>query len=243
MTTMDDTRPLLDPLGPQGDGPGDEPEIITFGCRLNAYESEVMRAHARAGGEAGGMAGGIIVNTCAVTNEAVRQARQAIRKAARENPGAPITVTGCAAQIDPQAFAKMSEVTRVIGNDEKLRAHTFTRGQSARVEVGDIMEAPRHVDGPSPAPIDGLKGRARAYVQVQTGCDHRCTFCIIPFGRGNSRSTPIADVVAQVQRLVANGYKEVVLTGVDMTSYGPDLEGTPTLGILCQAILRDVPDL
>ena len=239
MTTIDDTRPLRAPAGAQGDGPGDEPEIITFGCRLNAYESEVMRAHARAGGEAGGMAGGIIVNTCAVTNEAVRQARQAIRKAARENPGTPITVTGCAAQIDPAAFAKMPQVTRVIGNDEKLRAHTFARGQNARVEVGDIMEAP----APSPAPVDGLTGRARAYVQVQTGCDHRCTFCIIPFGRGNSRSTPIADVVAQVERLVANGYKEVVLTGVDMTSYGPDLEGAPTLGHLCQAILRDVPGL
>jgi threonylcarbamoyladenosine tRNA methylthiotransferase MtaB len=235
MTELRHKRPPVAPPAGKGDGPGPEPEIITFGCRLNAYESEVMHAHVRAGGGEPG----IIVNTCAVTNEAVRQARQAIRKAARENPDLPITVTGCAAQIDPDAFAAMPQVARVIGNDEKLRAHTFARGPNARVEVGDIMEAP----APSPAPVDGLAGRARAYVQVQTGCDHRCTFCIIPFGRGNSRSTPIADVVAQVKRLVANGYKEVVLTGVDMTSYGPDLEGAPTLGILCEAILRDVPGL
>jgi len=236
MTIVDQMRPPAD----QGDGPSQagtsqEVEIITFGCRLNAYESEVMRDHARAGGQSAG----VIVNTCAVTGEAVRQARQAIRKAARENPDAPITVTGCAAQIDPDAFAKMPEVTRVIGNDEKLRVRTFAGGDAPRVEVGDIMKA----ETPEPSRVDGLTGRARAYVQVQTGCDHRCTFCIIPFGRGNSRSTPIGDIVAQVQRLVSNGYNEVVLTGVDITSYGADLDGGPTLGDLCAAILAHVPSL
>ncbi len=213
----------------------DGPRILTFGCRLNAYESEVMRAHARAVGQASG----IIVNTCAVTSEAVRQARQTIRKAHREAPDEAITVTGCAAQIDPAAFADMPEVARVIGNEEKLRLQSFSLPRDRRVDVGDIMSA---TELTSPV-VDGLKGRARAYVQVQTGCDHRCTFCIIPFGRGNSRSTPAADVVAQVRRLVGNGYREVVLTGVDITSFGPDLEGTPTLGKLCERILGDVPEL
>ncbi len=230
MTIADDMRAPT----AEGEGSPDEAQIITFGCRLNAYESEVIRAHVRAAG-----VGGLIVNTCAVTGEAVRQACQAIRKAARENPGAAITVTGCAAQIDPQSFAAMPEVTRVIGNDEKLRAKTFGGGAQTHTLVGDIMTAPT----PSPAPIDGLKGRARAYVQVQTGCDHRCTFCIIPYGRGNSRSTPIADVIAQVRRLTANGYREVVLTGVDMTSYGADLEGEPKLGDLCAAVLNKAPEL
>jgi len=237
---VDHMRPL--DASAQGEGASGEAKIITFGCRLNAYESEVMRAHARAAGQKNGMKGGIIVNTCAVTGEAVRQARQAIRKAAREHPDAPITVTGCAAQIDAQSFAAMPQVTRVIGNDEKLRKQTY-EGTRPRVEVGDIMEAPILGEGPAPAPIEGLKGRARAYVQVQTGCDHRCTFCIIPFGRGNSRSTPIGEVTAQVKRLVENGYNEVVLTGVDMTSYGADLDGAPRLGDLCATILRAAPRL
>lgn len=214
---------------------GEGPRIITFGCRLNTFESEVMRAHA---GKAG-LSDAIIVNTCAVTGEAVRQARQSIRKARRENPDANITVTGCAAQIDPKAFADMPEVTRVLGNEEKLRLSSFTKPDDARIAVDDIMtvtKSTRHS-------VDGLTGRARAYVQVQTGCDHRCTFCIIPFGRGNSRSVPINEVVEQVQRLVGNGYREVVLTGVDITSYGPDLAGDPTLGMLCGRILSGNPDL
>jgi threonylcarbamoyladenosine tRNA methylthiotransferase MtaB len=216
----------------------DDVDIVTFGCRLNAWESEVMRDHARAGG----VTNTILVNTCAVTNEAVRQARQTIRRLKRERPDAEVIVTGCAAQIDPDMFAKMPEVSRVIGNAEKMRAETFsakTVTGSGRVEVGDIMavrDLASHM-------VDGLDGKARAFVQVQTGCDHRCTFCIIPYGRGNARSAPAGEVVDQVRRLVDTGHSEVVLTGVDLTSWGQDLPGTPQLGRLVRAILRQVPDL
>jgi threonylcarbamoyladenosine tRNA methylthiotransferase MtaB len=209
-------------------------EILTLGCRLNAYESEAMRALA---GEAA-LSNAVIVNTCAVTGEAVRQARQAIRRARRERPDAEIIVTGCAAQIDPQSFAAMPEVSRVIGNAEKMRAESFARTE-ARVSVSDIMsvrETASHL-------IDGFSERTRAYVQVQNGCDHRCTFCIIPYGRGNSRSSPAGDIVEQIRRLAANGVPEVVLTGVDLTSWGGDLPGQPQLGALVARILKLVPDL
>ena len=213
-------------------------EIITFGCRLNAYESEVMREHAAAAG----VTDAVIVNTCAVTAEAVRQARQAIRKARRKNPEAKIVVTGCAAQIDPDRFAAMDEVDRVIGNQEKLEAKTFLglgTGDSEKVTVNDIMsvkEAAGHL-------IEGFGNRARAYVQIQNGCDHRCTFCVIPFGRGPSRSVPAGEVVAQVRRLTENGYAEIVLTGVDITAYGADLPGDMTLGKLTRTVLKLVPEL
>ena len=215
------------------------PQLITLGCRLNAYESEVMRGHAA---EAG-LSDAVIINTCAVTSEAVRSARQTIRRAAKDNPGSPILVTGCAAQIDPDMFAKMPEVTRVIGNHEKMQAETWKPadllGGHEKVRVNDIMsvqETAAHL-------IDGMEGRARAYVQVQNGCDHRCTFCIIPYGRGNSRSVPAGEVVGQVRRLVETGHYEVVLTGVDLTSWGADLPGTPQLGNLVQRILKLVPEL
>ena len=212
--------------------------IITFGCRLNAYESEVMREHANAAG----LRDAVIVNTCAVTAEAVRQARQAIRKARRERPNAKIVVTGCAAQIDPSRFAAMDEVDHVIGNQEKTECQTFAglAGEATeRVVVNDIMsvkETAGHL-------IEGFGSRARAYVQIQNGCDHRCTFCIIPFGRGPSRSVPAGEVVAQVRRLVENGYAEVVLTGVDITAYGADLPGGMTLGKLVRKVLNLVPEL
>ncbi|HEY7386113.1 MAG TPA: radical SAM protein, partial [Beijerinckiaceae bacterium] len=204
-----------------------EPLIITLGCRLNAYESEVMRKNAA---EAG-LGDAIIVNTCAVTGEAVRQATQAIRKLRREHPSARIIVTGCAAQVEPERFAALAEVDHVIGNAEKVKAETFiglSMGCSERVQVDDIMSV-RETAGHL---IDGFGSRARAYVQVQNGCDHRCTFCIIPFGRGPSRSVPAGEVVAQVRRLVESGCREVVLTGVDITAYGADLPGTATLGML-----------
>lgn len=215
--------------------PAPDVEILTLGCRLNAYESEAMRALA---GEAA-LSNAVIVNTCAVTGEAVRQARQTIRRARRERPDAEIIVTGCAAQIDPQSFAAMPEVSRVIGNAEKMRAESFAPTAHARVSVSDIMavrETASHL-------IDGYSERTRAYVQVQNGCDHRCTFCIIPYGRGNSRSAPAGDVVAQIQRLVANGAPEIVLTGVDLTSWGADLPGAPQLGNLVARILKLVPEL
>jgi threonylcarbamoyladenosine tRNA methylthiotransferase MtaB len=213
-------------------------DIITFGCRLNAYESEVMRAQAAAAG----LSDAVIVNTCAVTAEAVRQAGQAIRKARRERPEARIVVTGCAAQIDPSRFAAMDEVDHVIGNREKLEAETFARfgvDGGERVVVNDIMsvrETASHL-------IDGFGTRARAYVQTQNGCDHRCTFCIIPFGRGPSRSVPAGEVVAQVRRLIEKGYAEIVLTGVDITAYGKDLPGEMTLGKLVRSVLKLVPEL
>ena len=215
------------------------PQIITLGCRLNAYESEVMRRHAD---HAGGLDDAIIINTCAVTAEAVRQAQQTIRKHRRDNPGAKVIVTGCAAQIEPERFAGMAEVDHVIGNAEKLKAETFVDmagGLTERVRVNDIMSV-RETAGHM---IDGFATRARAYVQVQNGCDHRCTFCVIPFGRGPSRSVPAGEVVDQIQNLVEAGYAEVVLTGVDITSYGADLPGTPTLGRLVRQILRHVPEL
>src|SRR5512143_2576732 len=213
-------------------------EIITFGCRLNAYESEVMRQHANATG----LDRAVIVNTCAVTAEAVRQARQAIRKARRTHPDAKIVVTGCAAQIDPETFTRMDEVDHVIGNQEKTECRTFeglAHADTEKVVVNDIMsvtETASHL-------IDGFGNRARAYVQIQNGCDHRCTFCIIPFGRGPSRSVPAGEVVAQVRRLVENGYAEIVLTGVDITAYGRDLPGAMTLGQLVHKVLRLVPEL
>jgi len=212
-----------------------EPTLITFGCRLNAWESEVMRGHARAA-DAGET---VIVNTCAVTAEAERQARQAIRKARRAHPKARLIVTGCAAQIDPARFAAMPEVDRVLGNAEKLKAESYAADGGARVAVGDIM-AVRETAGHL---IQGFAGRTRAFVQVQQGCDHRCTFCIIPFGRGNSRSVPVGEVVAQVRALVAGGTAEVVLSGVDLTSYGADLPGRPNLGQLARRLLALVPDL
>ncbi|WP_397420106.1 tRNA (N(6)-L-threonylcarbamoyladenosine(37)-C(2))-methylthiotransferase MtaB [Phenylobacterium sp.] len=211
-------------------------DVVTFGCRLNAYESEQVRARAAEDG----LSDAVIFNTCAVTAEAVRQARQAIRKARRERPGARLIVTGCAAQIDPGAFAAMPEVDLVLGNVEKTAPGAYSpSAEPARVRVNDIMSV-RETAGHL---VDGLKDRARAYVEVQNGCDHRCTFCIIPFGRGNSRSAPAGEVVAQIGRLAAEGYREVVLTGVDVTSWGADLPGQPTLGQLVARILKLVPEL
>jgi threonylcarbamoyladenosine tRNA methylthiotransferase MtaB len=211
-------------------------DIVTFGCRLNAYESEIIRKQAAADG----LTDAIVFNTCAVTGEAVRQARQAIRKARRERPGATLIVTGCAAQIDPAAFGAMPEVDLVLGNAEKSAPGSYLpQPELGRVRVNDIMSV-RETAGHL---IDGLKDRARAYVEVQNGCDHRCTFCIIPYGRGNSRSAAAGEVVAQVQRLTTQGYREVVLTGVDVTSWGADLPGQPTLGQLVARILKLVPEL
>ena len=209
--------------------------IITFGCRLNSLESEVMRGlvdDAKLGDT-------VIVNTCAVTAEAERQARQAIRRARRERPGARIVVTGCAVQINAAAFAAMPEVDQVLGNQEKLSAQSFVVEGAPRVAVNDIMSV-RETAGHL---VAGLEGRVRAYLQVQTGCDHRCTFCIIPFGRGNSRSVPLGEVVAQARKLVANGHREIVLTGVDLTAYGADLPGKPTLGACVARLLDAVPAL
>ncbi|WP_365698032.1 tRNA (N(6)-L-threonylcarbamoyladenosine(37)-C(2))-methylthiotransferase MtaB [Phenylobacterium sp.] len=210
--------------------------IVTFGCRLNAYESEVIRKRAAEDG----LTDAVVFNTCAVTNEAVRQARQAIRKARRERPAAKLIVTGCAAQIDPAAFGAMPEVDLVLGNAEKSAAGAYKpQPEPMKVRVNDIMSV-RETAGHL---IDGLKDRARAYVEVQNGCDHRCTFCIIPYGRGNSRSAPAGEVVEQVRKLAAQGYREVVLTGVDVTSWGADLPGRPTLGQLVARILKLVPGL
>ncbi|HXP12552.1 MAG TPA: tRNA (N(6)-L-threonylcarbamoyladenosine(37)-C(2))-methylthiotransferase MtaB [Stellaceae bacterium] len=209
-------------------------EIVTFGCRLNAFESEVMRGHA----QAAGLDDTVIVNTCAVTAEAERQARQAIRRVRRDRPGARIIVTGCAAQIDPERYAAMAEIDRVLGNAEKLKAETWMF-PGTRVDVGDIMrlrETSAHL-------IDGFNSRARAFLEVQQGCDHRCTFCVIPFGRGPSRSVPAGDVVSSARALVERGFRELVLTGVDLTSYGADLPGKPSLGGLARRILTLVPGL
>ena len=209
--------------------------VLNFGCRLNTWEGEVMRGHA----QAAGLADTIIVNTCAVTAEAERQARQAVRRARRENPSASIVVTGCAAQIRPDAWGAMAEVDRVVGNQEKLEAATWAAHPHPRVAVSDIMaarEAAAHL-------VTDFAGRARAFVQVQQGCDHRCTFCIIPYGRGPSRSVPIGEVVAQARALVEAGYQELVLTGVDITAYGPDLPGAPTLGQMIRRLLALVPEL
>jgi threonylcarbamoyladenosine tRNA methylthiotransferase MtaB len=212
------------------------PRLETFGCRLNTFESEIMLQHA----EKAGLGNTIIFNTCAVTAEATRQARQAIRKARKENPDADIVVTGCAAQTEAAVFAAMPEVTRVLGNEEKLVATSWIKGiNRPRIDVADIMQ----VKETRPPMIDQLTARTRAFLQVQTGCDHRCTFCIIPFGRGNSRSVAIGDAVEQVKRLINGGHNEVVLSGVDLTSWGADLEGAPKLATLLERILRDVPDL
>lgn len=221
-------------------------DVITFGCRLNTTESEMMRRQAAAAG----LADAVVFNTCAVTAEAVRQARQAIRKIRRERPQARIIVTGCAAQTEPRTFAAMPEVDRVIGNGQKLDvaewskthrvlAPPFAIADEEKIAVNDIMavkETALHL-------IEGMEGRVRAFVQVQNGCDHRCTFCIIPYGRGNSRSVPMGEVVAQVRRLVENSYREVVLTGVDLTSYGENLPGAPKLGKLVKQILKHMPEL
>jgi threonylcarbamoyladenosine tRNA methylthiotransferase MtaB len=209
--------------------------VLSFGCRLNTWEGEVIRSHARAAG----LEETIIINTCAVTAEAERQARQAVRKARRENPHARIIVTGCAAQIRPEAWASMPEVDRVVGNLEKLEPATWAGPEPGRVAVSDIMsarEAAAHL-------VTEFGGRARAFVQVQQGCDHRCTFCIIPYGRGQSRSVPIGAVVEQARALVEAGYRELVLTGVDITAYGPDLPGSPTLGQLVRRLLALVPGI
>ncbi len=221
-------------------------QTLTFGCRLNTYESEQMTRAAREAGLDTVEGGAIIVNTCAVTGEAVRQAKQAIRRARRDRPDARIVVSGCAAQTEPETFAAMEEVDLVLGNAEKLEASNYRAlpdfgvNLFEKVRVNDIMdvrEAASHM-------VDAIEGRTRAFVQVQNGCDHRCTFCIIPYGRGNSRSVPAGEVVAQVRRLVdEGGYKEIVLTGVDLTSWGGDLPAKPSLGRLVQAILRQVPKL
>ncbi|MCR9176222.1 MAG: tRNA (N(6)-L-threonylcarbamoyladenosine(37)-C(2))-methylthiotransferase MtaB [Alphaproteobacteria bacterium] len=215
--------------------------VETFGCRLNAYESQVIRDHLDASAD---LHPTIVINTCAVTAEAERQARQSIRRARRESPEARIVVTGCAAQIDPDGFAAMPEVDRVVGNEEKLRAETWAphdqaQGDQAPVVVQDIMV----VRETAPHLVSEFEGRARAFVQVQQGCDHRCTFCIIPFGRGNSRSVPIGAIVDHVRAVVAQGYNEVVLTGVDISSYGGDLPGAPSLGQMMRRLLALVPDL
>jgi threonylcarbamoyladenosine tRNA methylthiotransferase MtaB len=224
-------------------------DVVTFGCRLNAFESEVIRREA----EHAGLSDTIIVNSCAVTHEAVAQARQSIRRLKRARPGARVVVTGCAAQTQPEQFAAMAEVDRVVGNDDKLRRDTwhaagaafgrgpdFGIGQTEKIAVADIMA----VRTMAPHLLDGFKaGLPRVFVQVQNGCDHRCTFCIIPYGRGNSRSVPMGAVIEQVRALVERGHAEIVLTGVDLTSYGADLPGAPKLGRLIRQILRHVPEL
>jgi threonylcarbamoyladenosine tRNA methylthiotransferase MtaB len=222
-------------------------DVLTFGCRLNAFESEVIAREA----ERAGLVDTVVINSCAVTNEAVAQARQSIRRLKRERPNARIVVTGCAAQTQPDMFAEMAEVDRVIGNDEKMRGQAWRDAQAAfdggfgieaseKIAVADIMS----VKEMAPHLLDGFKtGLPRVFVQVQNGCDHRCTFCIIPYGRGNSRSVPMGAVVEQVRALVARGHAEIVLTGVDMTSYGADLPGEPRLGQLTKQILRHVPEL
>ncbi|MCT7666494.1 tRNA (N(6)-L-threonylcarbamoyladenosine(37)-C(2))-methylthiotransferase MtaB [Shinella kummerowiae] len=216
-------------------------EVITFGCRLNTYESEVMRAEA----EKAGLNNAVLVNTCAVTGEAVRQARQAIRRARRDNPHARIIVTGCAAQTESATFAEMPEVDVVLGNEEKLKSAAYRAlpdfGVSAeeKLRVNDIMS----VRETAPQMVKLIDGHVRAFVQVQNGCDHRCTFCIIPYGRGNSRSVPMGAVVEQARKLVEGGYCEIVLTGVDATSYGADLPGKPSLGQLAKTLLKQVPEI
>jgi threonylcarbamoyladenosine tRNA methylthiotransferase MtaB len=216
-------------------------EVITFGCRLNTYESEVMRAEA----EKAGLNNAILINTCAVTGEAVRQARQAIRRARRDNPHARIIVTGCAAQTEKETFAGMAEVDAVLGNEEKLKSANYRAlpdfGVSAeeKLRVNDIMS----VKATAPQMVRHIDGHVRAFIQVQNGCDHRCTFCIIPYGRGNSRSVPMGAVVDQARRLVESGYHEIVLTGVDATSYGADLPGEPTLGLLAKTLLKQIPEI
>ena len=211
-------------------------EIITLGCRLNAFESEIMREHSRAAG----LENTIIINTCAVTSEAERSARKSIRRARKENPNAQVIVTGCAAQLNPKAYSDMEEVDRVIGNEEKLDLKSYLSAHAdERVAVADIME----ITETAPHLISGFDDQTRAFVQIQQGCDHRCTFCIIPFARGNNRSLAPGVIVNQVRQLVENGYKEVVFTGVDICSYGGDLAGKPQLGDLVRRLLKAVPEL
>src|SRR5882762_1406732 len=222
-------------------------DILTFGCRLNAFESEVIRHEA----ENAGLSDTIVINSCAVTNEAVAQARQSIRRLKRERPGARIVVTGCAAQTQPEMFAEMAEVDRVIGNDDKMRGAAWREARvvfdgrfglerEQKIAVADIMA----VTEMAPHLLEGFhNGLPRVFVQVQNGCDHRCTFCIIPYGRGNSRSVPMGAVVSQVRSVVERGHAEIVLTGVDLTSYGADLPSAPKLGLLTKQILRHVPEL
>ena len=220
-------------------------DVLTFGCRLNTYESEVMRRESKKAGLDQLPDGAIVVNTCAVTAKAVRDAKSAIRKARRERPDARIIVSGCAAQTEPETFADMAEVDLVLGNEEKLHAHSYRQlsdfgvNQFEKVRVNDIMELKETASHM----VDAIEGRTRAFVQVQNGCDHRCTFCIIPYGRGNSRSVPAGEIVDQIQRLVDNGHLEIVLTGVDLTSWGADLPGKPSLGRLVQSILKKVTGL
>ena len=214
-------------------------DVVTLGCRLNIHESQAIRDNA----ERAGLSDITVVNTCAVTNEAVAKARQTIRKISRER-GGRIVVTGCAAQTEPGTFAAMPEVSLVLGNDDKMRTVPWQNAK-AKFEAGDKLAVSdiMAVTNPAAPPIESQDGRTRAFVQIQNGCDHRCTFCIIPFGRGNSRSVPVLDAVAQVRRLTDNGFREVVLTGVDLTSYGQHLPGEPKLGLLVKEILREVPDL
>jgi threonylcarbamoyladenosine tRNA methylthiotransferase MtaB len=211
------------------------PRVVSLGCRLNTYEGEVMRTHARGAG----LANAIIVNTCAVTKEAERQSLQTLRKLRRENPGAHIIAAGCAVQLDPARYAAMPEVDRVLGNEHKMKPESFHAVAAQRILVGDIMtvrETAEHL-------VEGFDGRTRAFVQVQQGCDHRCTFCIIPFARGNNRSVPMGRIVEEVRGLVAGGYQEIVITGVDITGYGGDLPGSPSLGQMLRRLLAAVPDL
>ena len=223
-------------------------EVVTFGCRLNAYESEALKSRA---GEAQ-LRDTLVINTCAVTREAVRQSRQAIRRAKRENPARRIIVTGCAAQIEPESYAAMPQVDAVFGNREKLIAETYAEfnraefnrpdfgvGSAAKIRVNDIMRVAEN----TPQMVDHFDGKTRAFLEVQNGCDHRCTFCVIPYGRGNSRSVPMGAVVTEARRLVEKGFSEIVLTGVDLTSYGGDLPGAPSLGVLVEKLLALVPEL
>ena len=215
-------------------------DVVTFGCRLNAVESEAVRRAAEAASDVTT----IVFNTCAVTQEAVRQARQAIRRAGREQPDARIVVTGCAAQIDPQKFSSMPEVAAVIGNADKAKPDIWRAlAQEGIAKVNDIFALDETAHHFVAGAVDSIEGHTRAFVEVQNGCDHRCTFCIIPFGRGNSRSAPAGDVVAQIRKLCANGYREAVLTGVDITSWGHDLPGAPSFGWLVKQILKAVPEL
>jgi threonylcarbamoyladenosine tRNA methylthiotransferase MtaB len=215
-----------------------DPKLVTFGCRLNTYESEVIRSLTKAAG----LENAIIINTCAVTAEAERQARQTIRKLRRENPDAKIIVTGCSAQVNAESYTKMTEVDAVIGNDDKMKIDTYTGLKAPgheRLKINDIMsvtETALHL-------VSGFDGKARAFVQVQNGCNHRCTFCIIPYGRGNSRSVAIGEIVEQLRALIEAGYHEIAFTGVDITAYGEDLPGTPTLGQMIRRVLSLVPDL
>jgi threonylcarbamoyladenosine tRNA methylthiotransferase MtaB len=211
-------------------------QIITFGCRLNTYESEVIKGLTA---DAALDSNTVIVNTCAVTAEAERQARQAIRKTKRENPNAKIIVTGCAAQINPQSFGDMPEVFQVLGNEDKLKKETYHAPSQKKIVVSDIMQ----VKEPILSHVTSFEGLARAFIQIQNGCDHRCTFCDIPYGRGNSRSTPMGHIVSEIQKLIDQDFQEVVLTGVDLTSYGHDLPGTPTLGQMVKRLLNHVPSL